>query len=84
MRAMHELGIAESILEITLRHAGGARVEAVRLVIGELSSYLDNSITFFWDELAKGTLAEGSRLEFRQEPGGLDCFVESIEVVERE
>ena len=77
---MHELGVAESILEITLRHSRGAKVDAVRLVIGELSTYLDNSITFFWDELSKGTLAEGSRLEFRQEPGGMDCYVESIEV----
>ena len=71
---MHELSITESILEIALRHAGGARIVSVRLRIGELSNYVDESISFYWSELTRGTLAEASRLEFEREPGTLLCL----------
>lgn len=71
---MHELSIVESILEVTLRHAGGARVTAVQLKIGELSGYVDESIELFWQELTRGTVAEGAALQFRREAGTLLCI----------
>lgn len=71
---MHELSIAESILDIALRHAGGARIVSVRVLIGELSSYVDESIELYWSELSRGTLAAGAALEFRREPGTLLCL----------
>lgn len=70
---MHELSITESILEIALRHAAGRRVASVHLVIGELSSYVDESIQLFWEELTRGTLAEEAVLKFAREPGELLC-----------
>jgi hydrogenase nickel incorporation protein HypA/HybF len=71
---MHELSITEAILEVALRHAQGRRVHAVHLLIGELSSFVDESISLFWDELSRGTPAEGAKLVFRREPGTLWCF----------
>jgi len=71
---MHELGIVESILEVTLEHARGARVVAVQLLIGELSGYVDESIELFWSELTRGTRAEGAELRFRREAGTLRCL----------
>lgn len=74
---MHELPIAQSILEIALRHAESAnavRITDLYLVIGELSSVIDDSIQFHWEILSQGTLAEGSRLHFERIPAKLTCL----------
>jgi hydrogenase nickel incorporation protein HypA/HybF len=71
---MHELSITEAILEVVLRHAGGARVTGVKLTVGELSSFVDDSIELFWTELARGTAAEGAKLHFERRPGTLLCL----------
>lgn len=73
---MHELTVTESILEIALRHArkaGAARVTAVHLVVGDLSSIVDDSVQFYWDIVSEGTAAEGARLHFRRIPTELLC-----------
>jgi hydrogenase nickel incorporation protein HypA/HybF len=71
---MHELSITEAILDVVLKHAQGARVSAVHLSVGELSSYADDSIQLFWTELARGTPAESSTLHFTKKPGTLLCI----------
>ena len=74
---MHELSITESILDITLRHArqaGAGRVTNLYLVIGQLASIVDDSVQFYWDIVAKGTLAEGARLHFKRIPVELQCL----------
>jgi hydrogenase nickel incorporation protein HypA/HybF len=70
---MHELAITEAILDVVLRHAGGARVRKVQLTVGEWTGYVGDSIELFWQELARGTAAENARLEFRFEPATLRC-----------
>jgi hydrogenase nickel incorporation protein HypA/HybF len=73
---MHELPVTESILEIALRHAekaGARRVTGLYLVIGQLSSLLDDSIQFYWDIIAKDTLAEGATLHFNRIPTEIEC-----------
>ena len=73
---MHELPVTESILEITLRHAEGAnavRVTDVYLVIGQLSSIIDDSVQFYWDMISQETRAEGARLHFKRIPAELEC-----------
>jgi hydrogenase nickel incorporation protein HypA/HybF len=73
---MHELTVTESILEIALRHAQQAnarRITRLDLVIGQLSSIVDDSVQFYWDFVAKGTAAEGAKLQFRRIPAELRC-----------
>ena len=71
---MHELAITTSILDIALRHAGAAaRVTDVYLVIGELSSMIDDSVQFYWDIISQNTIAEGARLHFRRVAAELTC-----------
>jgi hydrogenase nickel incorporation protein HypA/HybF len=73
---MHELPITESILEITLRHAQQANaqhVETINIVIGQLSSVVDDSIQFYWDMISEGTIAQGAKLNFQREPVKLQC-----------
>ena len=74
---MHELSVTESILEIALRHATSAnasRITSINLVIGRLSSIVDDSVQFYWDIVSKDTLAEGSRLSIRRIPAELLCL----------
>jgi hydrogenase nickel incorporation protein HypA/HybF len=73
---MHELSVTESILDIALRHArtaGANHITDLYLVIGQLSSIVDDSVQFYWDQLSQNTLAEGSRLHFRRIPTELLC-----------
>ena len=73
---MHELPITQSLLEIALQHgeqAGAQRITQLDIVVGELSSIVDDSVQFYWDIVSKGTIAEGADLSFRRVPGTLRC-----------
>ena len=73
---MHELMVTESIRDIALRHAkeaGAARITDLFLVIGELSSIVDDSVQFYWDFVTEGTMAEGATLHFRRIPAEMVC-----------
>ncbi len=66
---MHEYAVTESILKIVHEEAGkagGERVESVTIVIGELSTFVDQSIEFYFQALSQGTVAEGARLIFEK------------------
>jgi hydrogenase nickel incorporation protein HypA/HybF len=74
---MHELAVTESILEITLRHAQESKARHVTdlfLVVGSLSSIIDDSVQFYWDFIAKDTLAAGAKLHFRRIPAEFLCL----------
>jgi hydrogenase nickel incorporation protein HypA/HybF len=74
---MHELAITQSILEICVRHAkqaGARRIVNIHLVIGKFSSIVDDSVQFYWDTIAKGTIAEGAILLFQRIPAEMTCL----------
>ncbi len=73
---MHELAVTQQILETVLnaaRREGAVRVTRVRLVLGDLSTFVDASVRFYWDMVAEGTLCEGSDLEFERVPAKFSC-----------
>jgi hydrogenase nickel incorporation protein HypA/HybF len=73
---MHELGITQSLLQLALHHAeqaGAVRVRELTLVIGELSSIIDDSLQFYWDMLSKDTIAHGAHLNFKRVAASLHC-----------
>ena len=73
---MHELSVTEHVLDIALRHAqqaGAARITDLYLVIGQLSSIVDDSVQFYWDFVSQDTPAAGATLHFRRIPGALTC-----------
>ena len=75
---MHELSVTESILNIVLQHAQQAnaqRVEDIHIVMGELSTNVDDSVQFYWSLVAQGTLAENAKLHFRRVPAQMRCLV---------
>ena len=70
---MHELSITEGILSIALGAAGGRRITTINLVIGDLSSFVDDSVQFYFDILSRGTPAESAALSFLRQPATATC-----------
>ena len=73
---MHELAVTQSILDLSLRHAGEAgakRITGINLVIGQFSSIVDDSVQFYWDIIARETIAQGAVLHFNRIPGEMTC-----------
>ena len=69
---MHELSITQSVVEICEKNAGGRRVLAVTLELGELSGIVPDAVEFCFEACTKGTLLEGARLIIaRVSPKGL-------------
>jgi hydrogenase nickel incorporation protein HypA/HybF len=70
---MHELSVTEALLELALQHAGTNRIAAVHVVVGQLSSVVDESVQFYWDLISAGTPAAGAQLHFRRVPAVFRC-----------
>ena len=77
---MHELSIAESVVQIASRHANGRRVTRVWLKVGHLRQVVPSALAFGFDLVAEGTPVEGAELEMENVPAtGVcrDCGTES-------
>ncbi len=53
-------------LPASTQKSRATRVTDVSLVIGRLSSIVDDSVSFYWDVISKDTLCEGAKLHFRR------------------
>jgi len=74
---MHELYATQAILEKALQKAveqGASKITDLHLAVGEISTYVDDSIQFYWDEISKDTIAEGARLHFRRVGAEMQCM----------
>jgi hydrogenase nickel incorporation protein HypA/HybF len=74
---MHELYATQAILEKAIKKAAEAnasRITHLYLVVGEISTYTDDSVQFYWDDISKGTIAEGAQLHFRALPAEVQCM----------
>ncbi len=74
---MHELAVTESLLQIALERAGNAGATGVMdlyVVMGEMSSIVDDSVQFYWDIIAQDTIAQNAQLHFRRLPAEFICL----------
>ncbi len=81
---MHELSVTESVLEIACKHAEKAQAKKVTdiyLVIGRLSSIVDDSVSFYWEMISKNTVCEDAKLHFKRIPAKLLCLQCSHEYI---
>jgi len=73
---LHEFSITQSILSIALEKANSAkasRISRINIVIGELSSIVDECVQFYFDFLGKDTIAAQATLSFQHPPVRLRC-----------
>jgi Zn finger protein HypA/HybF involved in hydrogenase expression len=75
---MHELPIAEAILDVVERRANGRQVLAVRVQVGADLAVHGDPLSFGFEVAAAGSVAEGATLELVQ-TFGADVVVEAIE-----
>lgn len=70
---MHELAIAESVVEAVLERTADRRVTTVRLQVGRLSGVVPDALTFCFELAASGTALEGTALQIEQRTGRAHC-----------
>ena len=73
---MHELSITQSLFDIVLEQAKQSRAKKViciKLVIGDMTGVVGDSVRFYLDFLSKDTIAEGARLNIEVVPTKARC-----------
>ena len=65
---MHELAIADSVVQISCRHAAGRQVTKVYLKVGHLRQVVPSALAFSFELVAQGTPVEGAVLEMEEVP----------------
>lgn len=73
---MHELSLAQNILEIVCRTAEEnalKKVTVVSVVGGELGGIVVDALQFGFEVCSKGTVAQGAKLLYREFPALIRC-----------
>ncbi len=73
---MHEYAVTKNIVDIAVAEAKAAnagRVVEISLVIGDLSSIIDESVSMYFEIISKDTMAEGAKLSFKRKPAVFHC-----------
>jgi hydrogenase nickel incorporation protein HypA/HybF len=70
---MHELSIAEGVVEVALRHARGRPVAAVDLKVGHLRQVVPSALEFAFELVSEGTLLQGAELRMEEVPAAGCC-----------
>ena len=70
---MHELSIAQSVVDAVCERAAGRAVHSVRLRVGALTAVVPEAMRFCFDLAVEGTVAEGARLDIEHRPGTARC-----------
>ena len=71
---MHELSLTQNLLDQALKNADSKRIVHVNLWIGPFSEDREESIKFYWRDLAKGTSGEGAQLHFQHVTVNMKCI----------
>jgi hydrogenase nickel incorporation protein HypA/HybF len=72
--SMHELAIAQSVLDTIVARIGDRQVRQVRLEIGRLSGVSADSLRFCFELAAVGTVLDGALLDIVEPPGKARCL----------
>ena len=70
---MHELSIAESVVNIASRQADNRRVTKVFMKVGHLRQVVPSALSFSFELVAEGTPVEGAQLEMEEVPVVAEC-----------
>jgi hydrogenase nickel incorporation protein HypA/HybF len=70
---VHELSLSSAIQATAEKHAGGRPIRVVTVHVGKLRQVVPDSLSFYFDIVARGTLCEGARLDLEIIPALLRC-----------
>jgi hydrogenase nickel incorporation protein HypA/HybF len=70
---LHELSIAQSVVEIATRHARGRRVTKVYLKVGYLRQVVPSALAFSFELVSRDTPVEDAELELEEVPATGKC-----------
>ncbi len=73
---MHEMALSRGLVDLIVERAAAEQVTQVTRVfleIGALSHVAPEAITFCFDVVSRGTVAEGAKLEIARPPGRAWC-----------
>jgi hydrogenase nickel incorporation protein HypA/HybF len=70
---MHELAIADCVVDIAIRHARGRRVTRVELRVGHLRQVVPDALSFAFDLVAQDTVVEDAELVIEEVPATVHC-----------
>lgn len=75
---MHEVSIAESILEIAeskAREANAISIQCIKVRLGEFTTIVRDALEFAFEAVRQGTLAANARLDIEVIPTVVECVV---------
>ncbi len=70
---MHELSLSSAIVNTVVKHAADRRVVVVNLRVGKLRQVVPDTLEFYFEFVARGTVCEGARLEQEVTAARLRC-----------
>jgi hydrogenase nickel incorporation protein HypA/HybF len=70
---MHELSIAQAIVDVAQRHAQGRRVVKIEVKVGHLRQVVPDSLDFAFGLVAQGTALDGAELIIAHVPAAGRC-----------
>lgn len=80
---MHEMSLAENVMQIIEESARTQNFQRVRIVvleIGKLAAVEPDAMRFCFDAVTRGTLAQGAQLQIIESPGTGACLACGAEV----
>jgi hydrogenase nickel incorporation protein HypA/HybF len=70
---VHELSLSGAVLNTAVKHACERRVSLVSLRVGRLRQVVPDTLEFYFEFVARGTICEGARLELEIVEASLRC-----------
>lgn len=73
---MHEYSVTKGLIRTAVeeaKKAGAEKINEITLVIGDLSTIMDDSVQMYFDILSEGTIAHKARLVFKRIPAEFQC-----------
>lgn len=67
------MALGSAVVNTAAKHANGRPVKVVTLSVGKLRQVVPDSLSFYFDIIARGTICDGARLEINVVPALLRC-----------
>jgi len=70
---VHELSLSSAIVNTVVKHAADRPVTVVYLRVGALRQVVSDTLEFYFEFVARGTVCQGARLDQELIPASLRC-----------